>query len=179
MRLFSTIILSIGLLSCGKTKETTAESDTLKTSKPDSTKVGAFDYDAQFKLENYLADEQADTSKVQSIGFDCTIVIYPTDEQIEEMKKDEGEEDFYVGADDSNFYQSQAMQIVDSVGIKTVMAKKQFLKFTGTEKTWTLDIRKKNLPAWNLILFKKNKSPLATPTISLTSEIVRAYFDKK
>jgi len=178
MRLFCAIILSLSLLSCGKTKETATTSDTLITSTPDSTKAGKFDYDAQFKLENYLA-EQTDTSKVQTIAFDCAVIIYPSPDQIEEMEKAEGEENFATIADDASFYQSQASQIIDSVGIKTVMANKPFLKFTGSKKNWTLDIRKKNLPAWNLILFNKNKSPLVSPTISLTSEMVRTYFDKK
>ncbi len=179
MRLFCAIILSITLLSCGKTKENATAGDTLKTSKPDSAKADAFDYEAQFKLENYLVSDQADTSKVQTINFDCAVVIYPTDEQIEEMKKSGSEDDFATIADDASFYQAQASQTIDSVGIKTVVANKQFLKFTGSEKTWTLDIRKKNLPAWNLILFNKNKSPQVSPTISLTSEMVRTYFDKK
>lgn len=178
MRFFFVIILSLFLLSCGKTKETSTVSDTLKTSKPDSTKT-EFDYEAQFKLESYLAGEQTDTSKVQTIAFDCAVLVYPTDEQIEEMKKTGSEEDFETVADDASFYQYQASQTIDSVSIKTVVAKKQFLKFLGSEKNWTLDIRKKNLPAWNLIFFKKNKSPLVTPTITLTSEMVRTYFDKK
>jgi len=177
MKVLQTIIIAAVFLSCGKTKET--KSDSLKTAS-DTTKATEFDYDALFKLESYLASEQSDTSKVQTIDFDCAVFIYPTDEQIEELKKTEGEDNFYVGADDSNFYQSQAIQLLDSVGIKTAdPEKKQFLKFIGSQNNWTLDIRKKNLPAWNLIFFKKDKAPQVTPTTMLTLEMVKTYFDKK
>ena len=118
MRIVSVLILSLTLWSCEKTKEnkTANENDGLKT---DSIKANAFDYDSQFKLENYLVTESStDTSNIQTIDADCSLLIYPTPEQIEEMKKTEGEEDFYTGADDSNFYQTQASQAIDSVGIK-------------------------------------------------------------
>lgn len=177
MRSLSILFLSILLCTCGKIKENTATAaDSLKT---DSIKTETFDYNSQFKLENYLINERSlDTSKIQTITADCAILIYPTDEQIEEMKKTEGEEDFYVGADDSNFYQAQASQTIDSVGVTIKTATKQFLKFNGNQKTWLLNIRKKNLPAWNLIFFNRNKSPEVVPTIMLTKEKVKSYFEK-
>jgi hypothetical protein len=181
MKFLSFLILSAGLLSCGRTTDNKDKTDTVTNIKPDSGEIAKpdFDYDAQFKLENYLVSETLDSSKVQTINFDCSLLIYPTEAQIEQMKKTEGEENFYVGADDSNFYQSQAIQILDSLGIKSESASRQFIKFVGVNNSWTLDIRKKNLPAWNLILFKKDKTPEAVPTISLTVEKVKDYFDKK
>ena len=59
------------------------------------------------------------------------------------------------------------------------IATKQFVKLVGEQISWTLDIRKKDMPAWNLILFKKTKTPLIVPTIGLTTEKVRDYFETR
>jgi hypothetical protein len=93
------------------------------------------------------------------------------------MKKTEGEENFYIGAYDSNWYQGIAIEKMDSVGIKQISASGQFLRLKGQNKTWDLDIRKKNLPAWNLIFFKRTKEPQVISTVDLTTEKVREYFD--
>ncbi|MGC4021418.1 MAG: hypothetical protein QM734_05480 [Cyclobacteriaceae bacterium] len=171
MKIFYVSILVIGLFSCTKKKENSAEGYPIKILKSeDKSKL-------LFELDSYLVDELMDTPKVQVINSDCAIFVYPTHDQVEEMKKAQGEDDFYVTADDSNFYQSQAIQILDSAGIKTFGAVKRYLKFKGSEKSWILDIRKKDLPAWNLILFQKNRVPQPTPTIDLTYESVKNYFE--
>lgn len=177
MRSSHILFLSFLLCACGKTKENTATTtDSLKT---DSVKTEAFDYDSQFKLENYLVSESSiDTSKVQTIATDCAILIYPTDEQIAEMKKSEGEENFATIVDDSNWYQALAIDAIDSVGITKEGAERQFLKLVGDKNSWTLDIRKKNLPSWNLIFFKRSKAPEVVPTVMLTKEKVKSYFEK-
>ena len=148
------LILVFAVWGCSKKADNREESknDSSKISKMDSVKNASFDYDAQFKLENYLDADPGDISKMQTLNYDCAIIIYPSDEQIEEMKKNEGEDDFFVGADDSNFYQAQAMHLIDSARIRIVNAKKAFLKLQGDQKAWILSIRKKDLPAWNLIL---------------------------
>jgi hypothetical protein len=179
MRTFIAIILCLGMLACGKPKDTTTESAAVKVLKSDSLgKEGSGYYD-QFKLENYLVGDMTDTSKVHIINFDCAVVVYPTHEQIEEMKKTEGEDAFYTIADDANFYQTHALQVLDSAGVKTVGTKKQFIKFVGGERQWTLDIRKQNLAAWNLILFNKSKTPRVTPPINLSYDMARTFFDMK
>jgi hypothetical protein len=35
----------------------------------------------------------------------------------------------------------------------------RFIRIVGKANTWDLDIRKENLPAWNLIFFKTTKEP--------------------
>ncbi len=178
MRIIIGIIFILGLFGCGRTKDNkSGVTDSLKVS-ADSVKKDEFDYDSQFKLENYIVEDQTDTSKVQVIDFSCALIIDPTADQVDEMKKKEGEENFYVGADDAIFYQAQALDLIDSAVVKKEFVKKQFIKFIGVDKTWTLDIRKKNLPAWNLILFNRKKTPQPEPTISLTFEKVKEYFEK-
>lgn len=138
----------------------------------------SYDYDSYFKLESYLAKNKIDNQNFEVIDFDCAILIYPTVEQIDEMKKEEGEEDFYIGADDSNWYQAKAIDMIDSVGIKKITARRQFLRLKGKQETWDLDIRKKNLPTWNLIFFKADREPKIISTVDLTVDEVKRYFNE-
>jgi hypothetical protein len=173
------IIISLGLWSCSKPSDTSSNlkhTDSLKT-EVDSTTTYEFDYDAQFKLDNYLTTDSFDEKTNDLIDFECAILIYPTSEQIDEMKKNEGEEDFYIGADDSNWYQAMAIEKIDSVGIKTITASGRYLRLKGENKTWDMDIRKKNLPAWNLIFFKPTKEPKIISTIDLTVDETKNYFE--
>ena len=139
--------------------------------------ITSFDYDSFFKLESYLTKNKIENGKYEIVDFDCEILIYPTIEQIYEMKKEEGE-DFYIGADDSNWYQGQAIGMIDSIAIKKITATGQFLRLKGKQETWDLDIRKKNLPTWNLIFFKTNKEPKIVSTVDLTVDEVKEYFNK-
>ncbi|WKZ58864.1 MAG: hypothetical protein QY309_13405 [Cyclobacteriaceae bacterium] len=179
MRLLIIAIISLGLLSCSKPADTSSnlqQADSLKT-EIDSTTTYEFDYDAQFKLDNYLTTDSFDEKTNDLIDFECAILIYPTSEQIDEKKKNEGEEDFYIGADDSNWYQAMAIEKIDSAGIKTITASGRYLRLRGQNKTWDLDIRKKNLPAWNLIFFKPTKEPKIISTVDLTVDETKNYFE--
>lgn len=138
-----------------------------------------FEYEDYEKLESYLSKIKFKNNSFEVIDFDCAILIYPTDRQIEEMKKKNGENDFYTIADDCQYYQGTAIGIIDSIGIKTITASKQFLRLKGNDKSWDLDIRKKNLPAWNIILFKRSKEPQIISAIDLTVEQTKQFFEKK
>jgi len=175
MRLFYTIILCLIILSCDKNKETVSESDTLKTSKPDSISG-----DGTLKLEKFLVSEQTDTSKFEIINYDCAVIIPIAEDVVEQMKKSGSSDDeIATTLDDANFYSFHASEMIDSVGVKTVMPKKQFIKFVGNQKNWTIDTYKKDLAGWNVILFKTNKSPQVAPNISVTLDLAKNYFDKK
>lgn len=93
------------------------------------------------------------------------------------MKKTRDEDDFYAAADDNIWYQGIALEMIGSAGIKSITTKGRFLKLIGENKTWNLDIRKKNLPAWNLIFFNRNKEPEIISTIDLTTKQIVDYFD--
>ena len=172
MKFFCPIILCLIIFSCGKNKESASESDTLK---PDSTSSNG-----ALKLESFLVSEQTDTSKVEIINYDCAVLIPVAENVVEEMKKSgSSDEEIAITLDDANFYSFHASEIIDSVGIKTVMSNKQFIKFAGDKKNWTVDTYKKDLAGWNIILFKTNKSPQVAPNISVTIDLAKNYFEKK
>ncbi len=173
------LIASFGLCGCLRTtdKELNSETpDSIGTVTVDSVGVSDFDYESIFKLDSYLTKIKNKDS-IQIVDYDCAILIYPIQEQVDEMIKTEGEDDFYVGADDSNWYQAQAIDTLDFIGIKTITASGQFLRLKGKERVWELDVRKKNLPGWNLIFFKTTKEPQIVSTTDLTVDEVKDYFE--
>ena len=134
-----------------------------------------FDYDKLFLLESYLADGNFSENELQTIDSTCAIFVFPTEEQLENLKKTEGEDNFETILDDGNFYQAAAMNLIDSLGFKTITAKGRYLMIKG-QQTWALDVRRKNLPEWNLIFFQVDKAPIIVPTAGLGPEKILEYF---
>ena len=132
-----------------------------------------FDYDKLFILESYLADGNFGENELQTIDSTCAIFVFPTEEQLENLKKTEGADNFETILDDGNFYQAAAMNLI--LGFKTITANSRYLVLKG-QQTWALDIRRKNLPEWNLILFQVNKAPIIVPTAGLGPETILEYF---
>jgi hypothetical protein len=176
MKLCAFVILGFAFISCSKpTERTDTQADSLAAVAAD-TDTTEIDYEASLKLESYLTKTIG--SEAETIDYTCAILIYPTEEQIEAMKKEVGEDDFYTIADDSQFYLGMAIEKIDSVGIKTATAGGQWLRLKGQAQTWDLDIRKKNLPEWNVIFFNTTKEPKIISAIDLTTTEVRTYFDQ-
>lgn len=178
------IIAAFALLSsCSKTSDTKLSEapsplpqSLPKSSSADTAATTDLDYDSFFKLESYLTNDATNDSTLEIVD-DCAIIIYPTHEQVQEMKRSEGEEAFYIGADDALWYHAQVIDTLNHVGIKTIVPSGRFIRLKGREKTWDLDIRKKDFLAWNVIFFKTDKDPQIISTTDLTVEGVRAYFE--
>lgn len=135
-----------------------------------------YDYNSFYKLKSYLINEITNTGDLEIIDYDCAVIINPTSGQIEELKNNMSEEDFYTVADDNQYYQGLAFVLLDSLKVRIVSTDKKFLKFVG-DKVLTLSIRKKNLPMWNIILFSKHKEPLIVPAVELGAEQIIEYFN--
>jgi hypothetical protein len=174
MKRFFVCVVFAALCSCSKTTDSKSKNSLTDTLV--KTTASEVDYENLFKLESYLVSNVPEDAKLQIIDSTCAILVYPTDEQLEELKKNEGEENFYTAADDSNWYMAHALEKMDSAGVRYIEASGRFLQLKGVNKTWTLDVRKRNLLPWNLIFFKLNRDPQIIPTIDLTTEKVKEYF---
>lgn len=178
MRFTLLIVLFLGLCCC------TCQSDKKeKVDNPDSTlhnnhigsdSVSNKDVD-YFKLDSYLVSEVDDTATLVTVGYNCAIVLSPTSEQIESMKKEYGE-DFYTIADDATYYEGTAIGLLDSVKIKTVFVTKPNVKLIGTKKSWTLNLSRKRYPAWNIVFFTKMKEPKVIGLAGITRHEIEDYF---
>ncbi|MEH0155190.1 hypothetical protein V6R21_13675 [Limibacter armeniacum] len=133
-------------------------------------------YDSYFDLSNYLTDSENIQTKVD---YSCAIFISPSDAQIEKMKNEYGEEDFYVVADDQNFYTYQANQLLDSLQVKVISIPSGRINLISAKQhlNWKLDTSKKGAPDWNLIIFNTNKPPKIISMVDITAEEIKAYFE--
>ena len=125
-------------------------------------------------LESYLSKRKIDPRLVQKIDSACAVLIYPDEEQIKALRQ-EGDEVYDATVDDGMYYQGMAIEVFNALNVRTVTAAKRFLRF----QRWLLDIRKKNLPYWNLILFTPTKKPRVVSAPTLERDSVAAYFDIK
>lgn len=179
LRLVYVIALAL-LISCGQRKDTPVVAVTLDSA-TQSSEAPAYneeDYEKSLRIESYVTDQALSTAdSVLEIKYPCAVVINPTDEQIERMIQENGEEDFATIADDYSYYQSMASQTLDSVGVKQVMLTGRFLKLSGSAGTWLLDMRKEGMPEWNLIFFNPSKKPEIATAIDVSTSDVVKFFD--
>jgi hypothetical protein len=179
MRLLGITILSFMILGCSRpldNKSLVDKLDTLQSDGQEQIDTTKVDINELFQLKSYLDNRIIDSTNLLTIDFDCSLLIYPTDKQIEEMKKEYGEDDFYTIADDANYYQGTAIGLLDSLKINTITSTKPFVRFVGTTNTWTLNLTRKGLPEWNLIFFKTTKEPEIIGTAGLTADEINKYF---
>ena len=170
------IILSIAIQRSLKSQTTSSpKTTTIDSLNLDST-TADLDYNSYYRLESYLTNENVNPSELQIIDYTCAIIISPSIEQIEKEKTKMNPEDFYTIADDNLYYQQLAVKILDSLNIVTINSDKKFFLLSGNHQ-WTLNVRKRNLPLWNIIFFKTNKAPIIVSAIDLEVSQVKDYFD--
>ena len=132
--------------------------------------------DEFFSLSSYLINTPVDSTDVQQIDSTCVIVVTPTIAQMDAMTKEYGD-DLESVVDDSFYYQGIALGIIDSLMLKRVDAgKSTYLQLNGAKKSYTLNLRKEGLPAWNIIFFHKEKEPEIVPSVDVTVEKAKSYF---
>jgi hypothetical protein len=145
----------------------------VKFNKEDST--------TYFVLANYFKDSLAQIPRtdLQIVDSTCAVIIYPTDEQLDNLKFETGDK-FMELADAYSYYQGRAIEMLDSIDIGTVHGEKRYITFKRSKsKLWELDVRKEGAPAWNLIFFKPTKEPQIVSITELSKERIMTYFDKK
>lgn len=132
-------------------------------------------YKEMYRLENYLT--QVADSTIQTIDFDCAVVVNPTNERIDELKAMLGQ-DFEENIKINTRHCEAISCMIKSRGIQTLTATGKFIRFRTKNRAWDLDIQKDTLPDWKVILFKEEKAPVVLPSLGLTMEEVRSVFQR-
>lgn len=117
-----------------------------------------------FTTYNEKLSEKKTLQKVKNdtlvIENRSAIIYEPTDERINKLKKEVGEEDFYIAADDYLFYLNDSYKYLESQKMKIVMTKNdKVLKFILADKSITtikLDLEKE---IWGIYLFDPKQKP--------------------
>ncbi len=154
----------------------TAQVDTVLTARAfDKT-----DSSTYYELQNYFKDLEiaVKPTEIQVVDSTCAVLIYPTEEQLAQLRTEYGD-DFQMVASDNIYYHGMAIQMLDSINVETVTAKSRYINFKGqsADQSWTLDIRKDGAPPWNLIFYHRNKRPEIVPFVDLSKERIYDYFE--
>jgi hypothetical protein len=174
-RFWSALTAICFLASCSSKQSSPDNIDPLKTASDTTSFIDQHFY----KIDAYLMTGSVDAKEEEVFESDCALLISPTDEQIAAMKKQYGEEDFYIIADDNVWYDANAMSLLDSVGVKVISPKKRYARLTGVNSQWILDLRGEGALPWNLIFFSTKKGPEIFSTVDLTAAQIRNYFELK
>ena len=115
MKIYKSILFALfALISCNQ-KENHRE-ENLKETKTISNK----------KIENRKVENTETTKNVIdtiTVKSEFAIIIEPTEKQIEKRKKEVGEEDFYIGADDYMFYINESTNTFNKNKLKVLYIK--------------------------------------------------------
>jgi hypothetical protein len=169
-RLFAGISSMMIFFACTSSKKETPAVDSVAV-QVDSTN----NYERFYDINAYAVTYEVTPEEIQIVDSTSAIVIYPTDEQIDLMLQENGE-DFYTIADDNSFYQTEAIVELDSFAVKTILAKKRYLKLVGESQSWLLDIRLNGAPEWNIIFFDRKKTPKVVSAIDVDSDEILSFY---
>ena len=115
------------------------------------------------KIENRKVENTGTTKNVTdtiTVKSPLAIIIEPTDKQIEKRKKEVGEEDFYIGADDYMFYLNESTKTFNKNKLKVLNIKNdKIIKFemeTGNNAILELNGEDE---LWKIYLFDPKLKP--------------------
>jgi len=168
MKIVLIICSAIILSSCKSngSSNLALQKDTTKTmiSKEDSID---FELKQSLLLENFLVNSKSINNDFVIITHNCGIFISPNSIDIEKMKKEYGEEDFYTVADDNMYYDNEASKFLDSVQYKCIYPKARYLKFTVNNETICIDTKSRFKSGWLRILYSVNNKPIIFNSIDI------------
>ena len=108
----------------------------------------------------------------------CAAFISGTDETIENLKKTEGEENFYIGADDYNYYQYEAREFLKKQKLKIYnISDKKVIVFKSEKGDFTV-LKDSIKYIGSTYLFSPNKLPIKIFDIDIENEY-KNYFSEK
>ena len=125
-------------------------------------------------FRSYLVDSAPDRD-CQVINEKAVVFVFPDSIQIETMKKEEGDTNFYVAADDANWYWSEAHEFLTKKTVKVIEAEKRYLKFEAASGPIFFDTKAGISEGWIVILFRRDSLPQIIKSVDIEQEYEK-YF---
>ncbi len=118
-------------------------------------------------LEKKVENNKNDTVEISKNRIDTivvknqtAIIIEPTDKQIEKRKKEVGEQDFYIGADDYIWYLNESYEIFRKNKLNVLNIKNdKIIKFEMKNGNNTILELNGESELWQIYLFDPNLKP--------------------
>lgn len=98
------------------------------------------------------------------------LFVSPDSQEVAALKQQMGEEDFYVAADDENWYRSAGFDLLDSLQVAyTSTSEKKFtFMVDGLEQDYDWS---EKTPGWFVILYDGTRAPVVTFTVELPTRV--------
>jgi hypothetical protein len=106
------------------------------------------------------------------------LLICKYSQQAEQMKSKDSNA-FYTTADDYSFYNSQLMDLADSLGIRNFSTSEKFVDFELTGNKHAIFDRSASEELWwGLFLFNGRDKPQQSSTVNIDAASLKNYFKK-
>ena len=153
MSVITTMILLTITMTFGQSKGNNL--DTQKVIKNDNDRADK--YEQSLVVTNYLVKSIPDKDFL-TVDYNTVVFISPDSKKIAEMKK-ENEEDFYTGANDQNFYQSEGANFFKSKNLKVLYPTNRYIKFETKSGEIYFDTKAKVSLGWTELMFRTDSLP--------------------
>ncbi len=114
-------------------------------------------------LSDYIVEQPMTSINFEEVSSPKLIATGISEDQIQLLEKEFGEENFAVVVDDRSYYSYTFESALDSLGIPLIHVKGEvrFLKLVGLEKTYWLDLKKdgKKQLYWSYVMFNTKEAP--------------------
>jgi hypothetical protein len=134
----------------------------------------------QFSADSLNKDKNLTTAitNFDTLTVDKKAAVFysPDTTQIAKRKKEIGEENFYVGADDYLFSMNASHEFLDSIKLTILNAKdKKYLKFIHSDKSQTIIKLDTLAELWGIYFFDPNKRQKLVD-MTIIDEEYKSYF---
>jgi hypothetical protein len=175
IRLF---ILTFFLLSCNPTvknenitEEILDEDLTERISSEEEFALG-------FDINTYLVDFMPDSTESLILKQNCAVFIGPSEEQLDELRKQFGQQEFSAIVEDNVIFEITAREMISSLNVCNISTQKRYIIFVRPDETKiVLDTKATYSLKWNLILFHYDKDPEVVDMLEVDMIHIANYFN--
>lgn len=121
-------------------------------------------------------DTIIETDSTLEIGKACAVYFAPTDAQLDIMKREVGEDDFYTIMDDYAWYQAESSTFLEDKKLTIVQAEKKKIRIHQTDGQLREYSPADTSITWNIVLFDGKKTVAQSPAIGI-EDTYKKLFD--
>jgi hypothetical protein len=124
-----------------------------------------------------IADSYSGKNDTLHISEPLIVMTWPDSLMMEQLKSKDSDA-FYITADDYSYYNSELMQLADSLGIRNISTSLKYLQFAlPGGKHWMLD-RSPEESWWGVYVYNGSDTPSVYSAIDDNRTYLKNYFKK-
>jgi hypothetical protein len=122
---------------------------------------------------------KSDTSINKTTSAHGIIAVFYSPDKVtaEQLRNKLGEDNFYTVVDDNNFYNSEAMKVIDTYNIRVMLTSDRYIEFVKNDGEKSIMDCYSLESKWGVVLFDGKQSPLVTSPIDIEKDL-KKYFIK-